>query len=251
LYMLLFLASVVLLGSEFLGARDHILLSELWDFPFCRLLRFAGSRWRCSNPPPHGDSLLRERERVRVTLQLAVYGQLVRLGAKPLETHGQNFSQLNTCGHSPYISSSLTRGWVCDLQWLLSFASAFILGSESRGTPDHILIYQIRVFLIRRLLRLAGLWWRYWTPPPHGRASQVIVKVKVKCLLPEGQSESLGVEPHLGLTTRYLLLFDSYGLVFVGRPLWREDGSVFCICCWPSPAQSFSGPRPLDLATIF
>jgi hypothetical protein len=37
--------------------------------------------------------------------------------------------------------------------------------------------------------------------------------------------------------TRYLLLFDSYGLVFVGRPLWREDGSVFCICCWPSPGS--------------
>jgi hypothetical protein len=28
--------------------------------------------------------------------------------------------------------------------------------------------------------------------------------------------------------TRYLLLFDSYGLVIVWRPLWREDGSVFC-----------------------
>jgi hypothetical protein len=51
--------------------------------------------------------------------------------------------------------------------------------------------------------------------------------------------------------TRYLLLFDSYGLVFVGRPLWREDGSVFCVCYWPSPAQSFSGPSPLDLATTF
>jgi hypothetical protein len=37
----------------------------------------------------------------------------------------------------------------------------------------------------------------------------------------------------------------------VGRPLWREDGSVFCICCWSSPAQTFSGPSPLDLATIF
>jgi hypothetical protein len=24
--------------------------------------------------------------------------------------------------------------------------------------------------------------------------------------------------------TRYLLLFDSYGLVIVGRPLWGEDG---------------------------
>jgi hypothetical protein len=50
---------------------------------------------------------------------------------------------------------------------------------------------------------------------------------------------------------RYLLLLDSYGLVFVGRPLWREDGSVFCICCWPLLTQSFSGPSPLGLATIF
>jgi hypothetical protein len=33
------------------------------------------------------------------------------------------------------------------------------------------------------------------------------------------QSVSLGVEPHLGLMTRYLLLVDSYGLVFAGRPL--------------------------------
>jgi hypothetical protein len=65
------------------------------------------------------------------------------------------------------------------------------------------------------------------------------------------QSVSLGVEPHLELMTRYLLLFDSYGLVFVGHPLWREDGSVFRICCWPVPAQSFWGQSPLGLATIF
>jgi hypothetical protein len=56
---------------------------------------------------------------------------------------------------------------------------------------------------------------------------------------------------HLGLTTRSWLLSDSYGLVLVGRPLWREVGSVFCICCWPLPAQSFSGPSPLGLETIF
>jgi hypothetical protein len=49
----------------------------------------------------------------------------------------------------------------------------------------------------------------------------------------------------------YLLLLDSYGLVFMGRPFWRDDGSVFCICYWPSPAQSFSGLSPLELATIF
>jgi hypothetical protein len=37
----------------------------------------------------------------------------------------------------------------------------------------------------------------------------------------------------------------------VGRPLWREEGSVFCMCRWPLPVQSFSGPSPLRLATIF
>jgi hypothetical protein len=65
------------------------------------------------------------------------------------------------------------------------------------------------------------------------------------------QSVSLGIEPHLGPMTRYLFLSDSYVLVSVGRPLWREDGSVFCMCRWPLPAQSFSGPSPLGLATVF
>jgi hypothetical protein len=54
LYMLLALASAVFLGSESLGTRDHILLSQIWGFPFRRLLRLAGSRWRYSTPPPHG-----------------------------------------------------------------------------------------------------------------------------------------------------------------------------------------------------
>jgi hypothetical protein len=55
---------------------------------------------------------------------------------------------------------------------------------------------------------------------------------------------SNGVEPYVGLMTTYLLLFDSYSLVFVGH-------TVFCISCWPLPAQSSSGPTPLGLATIF
>jgi hypothetical protein len=45
------------------------------------------------------------------------------------------------------------------------------------------------------------------------------VKVKVTLRLTVGQSASLGIELHVGLMTRYFLLFDSYGLVFVGRPL--------------------------------
>jgi hypothetical protein len=45
------------------------------------------------------------------------------------------------------------------------------------------------------------------------------VKVKVTLRLTVSQSVNLGVEPHMGLMTRYLLLFDSYGLVSVGRPV--------------------------------
>jgi hypothetical protein len=44
-YMLLALASAVFLGFESLGTRDHVLLSQILDFPFRRLLRLAGSRW--------------------------------------------------------------------------------------------------------------------------------------------------------------------------------------------------------------
>jgi hypothetical protein len=48
-----------------------------------------------------------------------------------------------------------------------------------------------------------------------------------------------------------LLLSDSCGFVDVGRPLWREDGSVVYNCCWPSPEQSFSGPSRVGLVTVF
>jgi hypothetical protein len=49
---------------------------------------------------------------------------------------------------------------------------------------------------------------------------QVQVKLQITLRLTVGQS--------VGLMIRYLLLFDSHGLVFVERPLWLEDGSVFC-----------------------
>jgi hypothetical protein len=63
---------------------------------------------------------------------------------------------------------SLTRRWICRLQLLLALANAIILGSESRVTDDHISLSQIRDVPFRRLLRLAGLRWRYSIPPPRG-----------------------------------------------------------------------------------
>jgi hypothetical protein len=134
------------------------------------------------------DRLIQKVE-VRVTLRLAVSRQSVRLGDKPLETHDQRlfFFQLNT-----YVATSLTRGWD-RLQLLLVLASAVILVSESRETHDHILLSQIRdshnledevprIYIpqeqcgpvipsrrqwVHRLLRLAGLRWRYSNPPSH------------------------------------------------------------------------------------
>jgi hypothetical protein len=67
--------------------------------------------------------------------------------------------QLRVCW---YGALSLTR------ELLLALASAVIYGSESVGTSDHILLSPIRDFPFRHLLRLAGLRWRYSTPPPHG-----------------------------------------------------------------------------------
>jgi hypothetical protein len=69
----------------------------------------------------------------------------------------------------------------------------------------------------------------------------------------DGQPASLSWNkaPIRGLRPDLYYMSDSYGLVLVGRPLWREVGSVLFMCCWPLPAQSFSGPSPLGLETIF
>jgi hypothetical protein len=66
------------------------------------------------------------------------------LATIPLTVSTRDFiSQLNTCGYSPYVTSSVTGEWVCRLQLLLALASVVILRSESLGTHD-ILLPQIR-----------------------------------------------------------------------------------------------------------
>jgi hypothetical protein len=52
--------------------------------------------------------------------------------------------QLNTCGYSPYVTSTLARGLVCRLQLLLVLDSAVILGSKCRGNHERILLSLIR-----------------------------------------------------------------------------------------------------------
>jgi hypothetical protein len=57
----------------------------------------------------------------------------------PWDSRPGFFPQLNTCDHSPYITSSLTRGWVCHLQLLLALSgcvksSLYSLGADPQKT---------------------------------------------------------------------------------------------------------------------
>jgi hypothetical protein len=85
------------------------------------------------------------------------------------------------------------------------------------------------------------------------------VKVKVTLRLTVSQSGSLGFEPHFGLMNRYVLLFDSYGLVFMGRPLWERTGLSFVYGAGPrqrsflgseSRGASFSSPPTTHRVTV-
>jgi hypothetical protein len=123
---------------------------------------------------------------LRVTLRLAVYRQSIRLGAKPLQTHDQYFFHLNTCGYSPYVTSSLMKGWVCRLQLLLALASTFS-GPSPVGlmTIFHCLRFDIRwtrkarsPYLYPPVTGWPGYTPRHWVPissPPTTRRATVEV----------------------------------------------------------------------------
>jgi hypothetical protein len=54
-----------------------------------------------------------------------------------------------------------------------------------------------------------------------------------------------GAYDQIFITVRHLRIF------YMGRSPCREDWSVVYNCSWPSPLQSFWGPTPVGLVTIF
>jgi hypothetical protein len=145
----------------------------------------------------NGDSLQTELSQVKVTLRLTI-SQSLSHGVEPhlglmtrylllFDNYGLVF-----CG-----APSLTRRRICPLYMLLALASAIFLGSESFGTRDHIILSQIWDFPFRRLLRLAGSWWRYSTLPPHGL---LLTELRVT------SNRVLVIISRLGLTENTVLL---------------------------------------------
>jgi hypothetical protein len=65
-------------------------------------------------------------------------------------------------------------------------------------------------------------------PLGTGLTSGAVTKVKVTLQLTVSQSLCQGMEPTLRFVTRYYFLSEGCCLVSVGRPLWREVGSVIC-----------------------
>jgi hypothetical protein len=130
LQVLLTLASAVILGSEFRGTRDNILLSQIrYLYQSQSYIATDGqsiSKSWCRAPSGAHDSY-------SLTVSVLFFG-----------------------------SPSLTRGRACLLYMLLGLASVVFLGSESLWTRHHILLSQIWEFSFRRLLRLAGSRLRYY-----------------------------------------------------------------------------------------
>jgi hypothetical protein len=147
---------------------------------------------------------------------------------------------LRVCGFG---TTSLMMGRICRLQLLLALDSALILGSESRGTHDRILLSKIRdspnlegqapvfIFPRNRVAHLYPLFIASYYSQGNGGGIRTRLHAKSKsklCYDPQSVDQSVSVSwTHLGVLNRFFFLPNSCGFVDMGRPLWREDGYIF------------------------
>jgi hypothetical protein len=136
--------------------------------------------------------------------------------AEYIQNH--NSSLVNSIGSIPQITGKIlsrVRGSVTNsngfwIGWLYLLTSSFII-SLNQSIIELSLIYPLYISLGHA--------------PFSSLYSQLNSQLSQSHIATDGQSVSQSV---FVSSPKYLLLLDSYVLVFVGRPFWREDGSVFC-----------------------
>jgi hypothetical protein len=155
--MLLDLASAVFLGSESLGTRDHILLSQTRDFSFRRLLRLAGSRWGYSTPPPHGHE---ETSLLTLLNWILLYNHFARTKQKTQTLYCWECvftAPLCSNGSYPIVACVFVAAWMCLPSTCLTMDVSydFIIPAFGR----HITILN----LTNSTIQLLVIWfWRKW-----------------------------------------------------------------------------------------
>jgi hypothetical protein len=138
------LASAVSPGSEPLRSRDHILLSQIWDFLFRRLLRLSGSRWSYSIPPPHGDAIL-------LCMNWTRSVEWYRLGADCIENTASSSTSIVARGPlRSNGSSAIAYLRSCCLG--IAFVSLFVSRSLSSNESTCHSIYKVCYFKIKYIL---------------------------------------------------------------------------------------------------
>jgi hypothetical protein len=79
----------------------------------------------------------------------------------------------------------------------------------------------------------------------------ILVRFKVMLWPTASQPVCLGVRHPSGAQDQVFITVRQLQVCWCGCPLWWEDRSVVYNCCWPLPAQSFSGPSSAELMTVF
>jgi hypothetical protein len=173
------------------------------------------------------------------------------LASRPLRPTTRLFFQLNSCENRPYVTSSLMRRWVCLLWIYLAFRQVYISHTYSMLLKISFVCtihkssvstgFTEQIMPILRILRHNGslLTWTVVGLTTAKFKPLIFSKSQwVSKLYDDRRSVGQSIlvwSTHLGLTTKFLLLSGNCGFVDVGRPLWREDGSVFyyvqCTIC--------------------
>jgi hypothetical protein len=211
---------------------------------------------------------LKVKVQVQFILRLAVYPKSVRLGVKTLDTHDQRFFQLNPCSHSPYVTPSRTRRWVCLLCICLVFREVYVsliyslllnfvpfelytspLSSVSPGFAKQIMS-------ILRILCYNGslfTWTIVSLTTAKFKSLYWLNSVRVRVMLRPMVSRSvcLGIKQPSGAYDQIFITFRHLRVCWCGVLFLRRGRVCRLQLLLASPEQSFSGPSPVELVTIF